>query len=55
MAASVVVTLICVVLQLDPVEVLRRAVLTFLLIAGMTAAVSFVLQFSARPSVRRAR
>jgi hypothetical protein len=55
MAASVLVTLICIVLQLEPIEVLRRAVLAFLLIATVTAALSYVLQLFAGRPVRRAR
>lgn len=55
MAASVLVTLICVALQLDPMEILRRAVLAFLLIAAVTAALSYVLQMFAERPIRRVR
>ena len=51
MMAAVVVTLLCVLSGIEPVEIVRRAALTFVVVAACTFAISTLLQaFEKRPT-----
>ena len=51
MMAAVVVTLLCVLSGIEPIEIVRRAALTFVVVAACTFAINTLLQaFEKRPT-----